>query len=62
MPQNREYPPKNRSAGGMKATYPSKSRGAGVGEGQPSGPPRRKGGDTGNKPNKGVLTSGGGHG
>lgn len=63
MPQNREYPAKTRSLGSMeRAIYPSKSRGAGVGEGQPSGPPRKKGGDTGNKPSKGVLTTGGGHG
>lgn len=63
MPQNRDYPPKTRTAGAMeKSAYTSKSRGAGVGEGYPSSPPRRKGGDMGNKPSKGVLTTGGGHG
>lgn len=63
MPQNREYPAKTRTVGGMKREmFPTKTRGAGVGEGQPSGPAPRKGGDTGNPPKKGVLKSGGGHG
>lgn len=63
MPQNREYPAKTRTEGGMdRALFPSKSRGAGVGEGQPSGPSPRKGADMGNAPKKGVLTTGGGQG
>lgn len=63
MPQNREYPAKNRSVAAMdRALFPTKTRSAGVDEGQPPGPAPRKGGDMGNKPKKGVLTTGGGHG
>lgn len=63
MPQNKEYPSKTRCVASMdRSLFPSKSRGAGVEEGQPSGPSPRKGGDMGNKPAKGVLKTGGGHG
>lgn len=63
MPQNREYPAKTRPAAAMdRSLFPTKKRGAGVGEGQPSGPSPRKGDDGGNPPKKGVLTTGGGHG
>ena len=62
MPQNREYPAKNHTAGAMKRElFPGKSRDASVGGGYPKGPMARKG-KPGNKPAKGVLTTGGGHG
>lgn len=63
MPQNREYPAKTRTVGAMKREmFPTKTRSAGVDEGQPSGPSPRKASDSGNPPKKGVLTTGGGQG
>lgn len=63
MPQNREYPAKTRPAAAMdRSLFPSKSRGAGVGEGQPSGPSPKNDANKGKAPKKGVLTTGGGQG
>lgn len=62
MPQNREYPAKTRSVAVGKA-FPAKTESAAVNEVKPPGlPSARSGGDSGNAPKKGVLTTGGGHG
>ena len=61
MPQNREYPAKTRSIA-LGKLFPAKSRTIEVDKSFPSGPKTRSGGDGGNKPSKGVLIGGGGHG
>lgn len=61
MPQNRSYPTKTRSVA-LAKPFPAKSRTIEVNKVHPSGPKARSGGDSGNKPSKGVLTNGGGHG
>lgn len=55
------FPPKKRSVAVGK-TFPARSRSVGVGENAPKGPSPRKATTDGNKPAKGVLTTGGGHG
>lgn len=61
MPQNRDYPTKTRNIA-LAKPFPGKSRTIEVDKSYPSGPKARSGGDSGNKPSKGTLTSGGGHG